>query len=154
MDFPVWFLMCKILFLSPNHSVKKCTRNASTQSHVLSLILTGCLGLSACSQAAPATDSLRPADSRPPAAANPNRGQPLRVIVRFRQPVAYRAPAFLQGMGEKIHAPVAYVSSVSPDTHVYQIDAKPGQNRADILRSLGNVPEVLSVEADAAAKPF
>lgn len=117
-------------------------------------ILTGCLNLSACSQATPAAGSQRPANDGSFVSANLNRGQPLRVIVKFRQPVPYRDPTFLRDMSEKIHAPVAYVSSVSPDTHVYQINTQPGQDRTTILRLLGNVPDVLFVEADAVAKPF
>ena len=121
---------------------------------VLALILTTSLNLSACSQATLAADPLHPAQSRSSVSENPSRSQSLRVIVKFRKPVPYRELAFLQGMGEKIHAPVRYVSSVSPDTHVYQIDTQPGQSSVDILTLLGNVPEVLLVEADAVAKPF
>jgi len=120
----------------------------------LALILTGCLNLSACSQPRPATEFPQPAHSRPSAAANPNRGQALRVIVTFRQTVPYRELIYLQGLGEKIHAPVSYVSSVSLDTHVYRVDTQPGQNSTDILKLLGGVPEVLSVEADAVIQPF
>ena len=78
----------------------------------------------------------------------------MRVVVKFRKPVPYRELTFLQGLGEKIHAPVAYVSSASPDTHVYQIGIQPGQNSADILQLLANIPEVLFAEADAVNKPF
>lgn len=121
---------------------------------VLALILTGCLNLSACSQPMPATGSLWPAHSRPSASANPNRVQSLRVIVTFRQTVPHHELTYLEGLGKKIHASVRYISSVSPDTHVYRVDTQPGQNSTDILKLLGDVPEVLSVEADAVIQPF
>lgn len=137
-----------------NFSFIKNTGPFSIQWCVLPVILTGCLSLSACSQATPAAHSHRPTHSGLSVSADPNRGQPLRVIVKFRKPVPYREPSFLRGMGEKIHAPMAYVSSVSPDTHVYQINAQPGQDRTTLLRLLGSIPEVLSAETDAVAKPF
>lgn len=131
-----------------------CTGSFSGQGHALTMVLAGCLSLSACGQVTPTADKTLAAHARSSIATDPHRGQPLQAIVKFRHSVPYQDRAFLQKMGEKIHASVAYVSSVSPDTHVYQINTKPSQDRADILRLLGNIPEVLSVEADAVAKPF
>lgn len=84
---------------------------------------------------------------------NPAYGQALRVIVKFRQTVPYRDAAFLQDIAQQIHARVAYISSVSLDTHVYQVEPQLGQSHADILRSLSGIPSVLHVEADALAQP-
>ncbi len=85
---------------------------------------------------------------------NSTYGQALRVIVKFRQTVPYRDEIFLQDIAQKIHARITYISSVSLDTHVYQIKSQPGQSHADILRSLSGIPVVLHVEADALAQPF
>lgn len=84
---------------------------------------------------------------------NPASGQPLRVIVKFRQAVPYRDAAFLQDIAQQIHARITYISSVSLDTHVYQIEPQPGQSQADLLRRLSDLPSVLRVEADAVAQP-
>ena len=84
---------------------------------------------------------------------NPAYGQALRVIVKFRQTVPYRDAAFLQGIARQIRARITYISSVSPDTHVYQVEPRPGQSHADILQSLSGIPSVLRVEADAMARP-
>lgn len=73
----------------------------------------------------------------------------LRVIVKFRQKVPYSDAAFLQNIAQQIQTPIAYISSVSVDTHVYQLVPQPGQNHADILRRLSAIPSVLSVESDA-----
>ena len=80
-------------------------------------------------------------------------GQGLRVIVNFRQPVPYRDAAFLQGIGQQIRARVTYLSSVSADTHVYQIEPQPGLSQADVLRNLSAIPSVRRIEADAVARP-
>ncbi len=80
-------------------------------------------------------------------------GKPMRVIVKFRQTVPYRDAAFLQDIAQHIHGRIAYISSVSLDTHVYQVEPQPGQSQADILQSLAAIPSVLRVEADAMAQP-
>lgn len=84
---------------------------------------------------------------------DPAYGQVLRVIVKFRQVVPYRDAAFLQAMARQIGARIAYISSVSIDTHVYQIEFQPGQSHADILGRLSGIPAVLWVQADAVARP-
>ncbi|MGH6637402.1 MAG: hypothetical protein ACREXN_07295 [Polaromonas sp.] len=84
---------------------------------------------------------------------NPAPGQALRVIVKFRQAVPYRDAAFLQDIALHIRARIAYISSVSLDTHVYRIELQPGQSQADVLRRLSDLPSVLQVEADAIAQP-
>ena len=77
----------------------------------------------------------------------------LRVIVKFRQTVPYRDAAFLQDIAQRIHGRIAYISSISLDTHVYQVEPQPGQRQADVLRSLSTLPSVQRVEADALAQP-
>ena len=116
-------------------------------------ILLAGLSLSACNSSAiaPVTPTMH--DSRPPTATSPGQGQPLRVIVKFRQAVPYRDKAFLQDIARQVGARVAYISSVSLDTHVYQIEPHPGQSPAEVLRSLSAIPSVLRVETDAVARP-
>ena len=80
--------------------------------------------------------------------------KPMRVIVKFRQTVPYRDAVFLHDIAQHIHGRITYLSSVSLDTHVYQIVPEPGQSQADILQNLGVISSVLRVEADAMAQPF
>src|SRR5665811_761431 len=116
------------------------------------VFLLASLALPACSPSA-----LAPADSpiqgSPSASAKPAYSQALRVIVKFRQIVPFRDPAFLKEMAQQSHAHIVYISSVASDTHVYQIEPEPGQSRADVLRRLASLPFVLRVEADAMARP-
>ena len=84
---------------------------------------------------------------------NPSYGQAVRVIVKFRQEVPYRDAAFLQDMARQTRARITYLSSVSLDTHVYQVEPRLGQSQADLLRSLSGISSVLRVEADAVARP-
>lgn len=83
----------------------------------------------------------------------PSYGQALRVIVKFRREVAYRDAAFLQDMASRIQGRIAYISSVSLDTHVYQVEPRLGQSQAALLQSLLGIPDVLRVELDAVLKP-
>lgn len=106
--------------------------------------------LAGCSQPAPPQPN-------PPDAATPNSaiqpyGQPLRVIVKFSQAVQYRSDVFLQDLQERIQARVSYLSSVSPDTHVYQLEPQAGQSAAETLQRLGALPFVQRVELDARAR--
>ena len=119
----------------------------------LTVISMAVLTLSACSLStlAPATPSIQ--GRHPPASMDPAYGQVLRVIVKFRQAVPYRDAAFLQDIARQIGARIAYISSVSIDTHVYQIELQPGQSHADILGRLSGIPDVLWVQADAVARP-
>ena len=65
----------------------------------------------------------------------------------------YRDAAFLQDIAQRIHGRIAYISSISLDTHVYQVEPQPGQRQADVLRSLSALPSVQRVEADTLAQP-
>jgi hypothetical protein len=101
--------------------------------------------LAGCSQPSPPN----PQDAVTPGSASQAYGQPIRVIVKFSQDVPYRGEGFLQDMQERIHARVSYVSSVSQDTHVYQLEPQAGQSAAQTLQGLAAVPLVLRVEIDA-----
>lgn len=123
-----------------------------SQRDLLAILLTG-LAMSACSSSAVVAANPAKHNTAEPTSRNPANGQALRVIVKFRQTVPYRDAAFLRDISRQIHARIAYISSVSPDTHVYQVESQPGQSRADILQSLSDIPSVLRVEADAMAQP-
>jgi hypothetical protein len=119
---------------------------------VTATLLTG-LAMSACSSSAVVAANPAKQNSSAPTSMNPAHGQALRVIVKFKQTVPYRDAAFLRDISQQIHARIAYISSVSPDTHVYQVEFQPGQSNTDILQSLAGIPSVLRVEADAVAQP-
>jgi hypothetical protein len=124
------------------------------RQHYFTVIFLATLALSACSPSAPLpAKSLPPTNSPTPASVSPVNSQALRVIVKFRKPVPYRDTAFLQDMTRHIHARVAYLGSVSPDTHVYQIEPEPGQSGAAVVQRLSALPSVLRVEIDTVAKP-
>jgi hypothetical protein len=127
-------------------------QHGSRWQDVTAILLTG-LAMSACSSSAVVAANPTQQNSSAPTSANPAPGQALRVIVKFKQTVPYRDAAFLRDISQQIHARIAYISSVSLDTHVYQVEPQPGQSHADILRSLSAVPSVLRVEADAIAQP-
>ncbi len=120
----------------------------------LTVVLLTTLALSACgpSALAPATTPLAQ-NGAAPTSVNQVSGQALRVIVKFRQTVPYRDDAFLQSIALQIQARIAYLGSVSPDTHVYRIEPLPGQSQADILQRLSEIPSVLRVETDTVARP-
>lgn len=118
------------------------------------VILLASLALSACSATVPAPLAASMQGSPPPASALPTDAQTVRVIVQFRQAtVPFREAAFLQAMAQHIQARITYISSVAPDTHVYQIEPQAGQRHVDILQRLASLPTVLRVEADAVARP-
>lgn len=121
--------------------------------NLASIVLSG-LSLCACSPSVPAPVNPSLPDSIPRTPMNSIYGPPVRVIVKFRQTVPYREAAFLQGISQQIHARLAYISSVSLDTHVYQIEPQLGQDQSDTLQSLSAIPSVLWVEADALVRPY
>jgi len=107
--------------------------------------------LAGCSQPAPPNPNPPDAAARQRSANLPY-GQPVRVIVKFSQAVQYRSDVFLQDMQKRIKARVSYLSSVSHDTHVYQLEPQAGQGAAETLQRLGALPFVLRVEIDAKVK--
>lgn len=117
-------------------------------------LLTSLPLLAACTETLPVA---APNPAAPPAgkAASPlAEAQPLRVIVRFRTAVPYRDATYLRDMGQQVQAELRYVASVSPDTHVYLLQAQPGLGSADTLKRLASQPAVLWVERDRLATPF
>lgn len=120
----------------------------------LTSILMTSLMLGACG--APLQGTGQPSAPASPGAAatTPAFGKPLRVVVKFkRQTTPYRDAAFLQDMGRQVQARITYVASVSPDTHVYQVEPRLGQSQTDLLRSLSGLPAVARADADAMARP-
>ena len=83
-----------------------------------------------------------------------NADKAVRAIVKFRQIVAYRDPAFVQSLSQQTQARVSYVSSISEDTHVYLIEPLGMHDTAGALRRLGSLPSVLWVELDRKVTPF
>ncbi len=112
--------------------------------------------LGACSETLPLSPpSQKPAATPGGKAATPvAQEQPLRIVVRFRTAVPYQDAAYLQGLGQQVRAELRYVASVSPDTHVYLLQAQAGQASTDILKRLASQPAVLWVEPDRRASPL
>ena len=110
--------------------------------------------LVACSQpvAAPAVQNTPSVTKAVVVPANADKA--VRAIVKFRQIVAYRDPAFVQSLSQQIQARVSYVSSISEDTHVYLIEPLAVHDTAGAFRRLGSVPTVLWVELDRKVTPF
>ena len=125
------------------------------------LLLVTCTVLTACSPSAlhpkkaTVLGSQKPADlgsAQAPVQAQ-TKNQALRVIVKFRYVVPFRDEVFLRDLGQKTNARITYLTSVSPDVHVYSVEPQRGQSRADIFQALASNPAVLYAEADAAVKP-
>lgn len=83
-----------------------------------------------------------------------NADKAVRAIVKFRQIVAYRDPAFVQSLSQQTQARVSYVSSISEDTHVYLIEPLGMHDTVGALTRLGRLPSVLWVELDRKVTPF
>jgi len=76
----------------------------------------------------------------------------LRVVVRFKEPVAYADAAFVKTLQDQVQAPVRYLSAISRDTHVYGVQWPASQDRAAALQRLAALPSVAHVEPDTRAK--
>lgn len=76
----------------------------------------------------------------------------LRVIVQFKQPVAYADAGFVHTLQEQAQAPVQYLSAISPDTHVYGLQWPAGQDSTTVLQRLAELPSVVRVERDTRAQ--
>jgi len=113
-----------------------------------------CLSLALC---ACADSAVTPTAATPVPAASSEKatsqGQSLRVIVKFRQPVAYNDAAFLTNISQQIGTQLVYLSSVSTDTHVYLVKVQASQKPEALLQRLSAVPDVLRVEVDSLAQP-
>lgn len=77
----------------------------------------------------------------------------MRIIVQFRDTVAYADATFLQTLGQQVNARITYLASVSADTHVYRIEPLGNQRPEEVLQRLTEAPSVLRVEMDALAHP-
>ena len=122
--------------------------------HSLTIFFFATFSISACTTTNTLASANTPQPNGPaPIAIRSSYGQAFRVIVKFRREVPYRDAAFLQDMSRQIHGRIAYSSSVSLDTHVYEVEPQRGQIQADVLLSLSKIPSVLSVETDAVVRP-
>ncbi|MBI2748699.1 MAG: hypothetical protein HYX43_04970 [Burkholderiales bacterium] len=83
---------------------------------------------------------------------NPSGQTTLRVIVQFKQPVAYADAVFVQTLRDQVQAPVQYLSSISADTHVYGLQWPTSQDSAPVLQRLAALPSVARVERDTRAQ--
>ena len=140
---------------------KKTFRDSSKTIEAVALLLVTCTVLTACSPSALHPKKATVPESQKPAALGSaqapvqaqTKNQTLRVIVKFRYVVPFRDEVFLRDLGQKTNARITYLTSVSPDIHVYSVEPQRGLSRADILQAIASNPAVLYAEADAAVKP-
>ena len=95
---------------------------------------------------APASSNTMPSQSPAPFR------ETLRVIIQFRGTGTGREPALLAGLSRQAQAPVRYVASVSPDTHVYRVEPAAGQRTDEVLARLRAMPGVAFAELDRPAR--
>ncbi len=76
----------------------------------------------------------------------------LRVVVQFKEAVAYSDPAFVNTLQVQTQVPVQYIAAVSGDTHVYALQLPANQDPAVALRRLGALASVARVEIDEKVK--
>jgi hypothetical protein len=139
---------------SNTFSLRELRSVIASGSRPATTVLLACLALSACGAPLHETGQPSAPASHGARATNAAFGEPVRVVVKFKQQTTpYRDAAFLQDMGRQIQARIAYVASVSPDTHVYQVEPRLGQSQADLIRQLSGLPAVARAEADAVARP-
>lgn len=106
------------------------------------------LALVACHATTPTA-----APTTQPVTATPSQGQALRVIVKFRQSVAYSDPSFLGSLSRQVDAQISYIASIAPDTHSYLVVPHAGQGGAAILSRLSVQPSIAWAEEDRKATP-
>ena len=92
----------------------------------------------------PSTHTASTMQNQPPV----QRETALRVVVKFRSGGTGRDAAVLASLTRQAQAPVSYVTSVSPDTHVYRIEPAAGQRTDELLARLLAMPGVAFVEVD------
>ncbi len=110
------------------------------------------LGLCACARD---TDYRPPPPLPPPnlvADMPPTSLVSLRVVVQFKERVAYADPVFVNTLQTQAKMPVQYIASVSADTHIYALQMPANQDPAVALQRLGALPSVARVEIDEKAK--
>jgi hypothetical protein len=76
----------------------------------------------------------------------------LRVVVQFKESVAFADPAFVNTLQTQAKMPVQYVASVSADTHIYALQLPANQDPTVALQRLGALPSVARVEIDEKVK--
>jgi len=73
---------------------------------------------------------------------------PIRVILHFKETLAFNNAAFLQALHDQTQAQVQYVTAVSKDTHVYRFQPPTGLSYTQLIQRLSNMPGIAHVEAD------
>lgn len=76
----------------------------------------------------------------------------LRVIVDFKEKVAFADPAFVNTLQTQAKMPVQYIASASAYTHVYAVQLPANQDPAIALQRLAALPTVARVEIDEKVK--
>nr|WP_295768193.1 hypothetical protein [Rhodoferax sp.] len=76
----------------------------------------------------------------------------LRVVVQFKESVAFADPAFVNTLQTQAKMPVQYIASVSADTHIYALQLPANQDPTGALQRLGALPSVARVEIDEKVK--
>ena len=76
----------------------------------------------------------------------------VRVIVQFKQPVAYSDEAFVKTLEQQAQEPVRYLSAVSADTHVYGIQMSVDQAPQAAIQRIAALPSVGNAELDEKAR--
>ena len=143
------------------HFEKTTVHGGLKATKAAALLMVACTVLTACSQSAlHSKKATAPENQKPSALGSAQasvqaqaKNQALRIIVKFRYVVPFRDEVFLRDLGQKTNARITYLTSVSPDVHVYSVEPQRGQSRADIFQALASNPAVLYAEADAAVKP-
>lgn len=110
--------------------------------------------LLACAQSEPGNSADRVAETTTQTPA-PTSMAPLpavRVVVQFKQPVAFQSESFLHHLQVQTQAQARYLGAVSPDTHIYSFQPRAGQTYAQLLQLLSAMREVARAELDQKAK--
>ncbi len=76
----------------------------------------------------------------------------VRVIVQFRQPVAFNDETLLKTLQTQAQAPVHYLAAVSSDTHVYGLQLAADQAPTAALQRLSALPSIARAELDGKVK--
>jgi hypothetical protein len=76
----------------------------------------------------------------------------VRVVVQFKQPVAFQSEDFLRSLQLQTQAQARYLGSVSPDTHIYSFQPRAGQTYAQLLQHLRAMRDIARVELDQKSK--
>lgn len=76
----------------------------------------------------------------------------VRVVVQFKQPMAFQSEDFLRAVQVQTQAQARYLGAVSPDTHIYSFQPRTGQTYAQLLLHLRAMREVGRVELDQKTK--